>query len=197
MDSNDDKNVQVTIATDAERPLFRNLMQAYEHDLSEFTGDVPGPDGIFSVGEYFDVFWTEPERFPFKILHRHQIAGFALVRSFEPGAYSMSEFFVLRSFRRTGVGRAAAILLFRQFAGEWHVAQDDANEPAQRFWRQTIGDYTNGDFIEAYSESRPRGAMRSSIPKGKEPAPIMLPFPLERRRDHLAAREQTLPTSHQ
>ncbi len=150
-------NVRVELASESERPIIRNLMQAYEHDLSEFTGDVPGQDGLFSIGNYFDVYWTEKERHPFEILYKDQPVGFALVRELEDGAFSMSEFFVVRSLRRKGVGKLAATMLFDRFPGTWHVAQDENNAPAQSFWRSIIGEYTDGEYSEQQSDAQPRG----------------------------------------
>ena len=60
----------------------------------------------------------------------------------------MTEFFVLRRFRRRGVGRAAAFPAFDRFAGPWEVRQREDNPNATAFWRRTIDDYTRGDFEE-------------------------------------------------
>ena len=58
------------------------------------------------------------------------------------------EFFVGPPFRRHGVGRGAAMLLFSRFAGEWTIAEQARNPGAIRFWRRIIAEYTNGDFRE-------------------------------------------------
>ena len=150
-------DLRIELVAESEKELLRNLMQAYGHDLSEFTGEVPDEYGSFGVGSYFDVYWIEEERHPFKILKRGRPAGFALVRQLEDGSYSMAEFFILRSHRKTGLGRKAATKLFDFFAGTWHVAQDESNEPAQKFWRSVINEYTGGEFSETWSDTQPRG----------------------------------------
>lgn len=63
-------------------------------------------------------------------------AGFALVRAESP--FDMSEFFVMRKYRRQGVGRAAAVELFRRFSGPWQVRQQRTNPGATEFWRTAI-----------------------------------------------------------
>lgn len=142
---------------ESEKQLLRNLMQAYIHDLSEFSGDEPDALGSFGVGSHFDAYWIEPERHPLKITHGGRLAGFALVRMFDEGAWSVAEFFILRAHRRCGVGRRVAAHLFDMFPGTWHVGQDEANLPAQAFWRSVISEYTGGRFEEAWSEASPRG----------------------------------------
>jgi|ETNmetMinimDraft_35_1059890.scaffolds.fasta_scaffold31749_3 predicted acetyltransferase len=119
-----------------QKSLLRNLMQAYRHDLSQFDGEDPDEMGPFGVGNYFDVYWEEPCRHPFKITVRGTVAGFALVRELGAGSYSISEFFILRRHRRSGIGQAAARQLFDRFGGIWHVAQDDR---ATRVGRPTPG----------------------------------------------------------
>ena len=60
----------------------------------------------------------------------------------------MAEFFVMRRFRRHGVGEQAAGWLFDRFPGPWEVRQKKENQPATAFWRRAIGRYTDGRFDE-------------------------------------------------
>jgi predicted acetyltransferase len=78
-------------------------------------------------------------------------AGFALVRH-EDGRNGvdcrMTEFFIARTHRRRGIGRAAARLILDRFAGRWEVVQDAANREAIAFWRNVVAAYTRGDYRE-------------------------------------------------
>jgi predicted acetyltransferase len=141
------------------KSVVENLMQPYVHDLSEFADDVLDEDGRFKVGQYFDRFWIEAQRHPFLIHVDGALAGFALVAQLpsDNAYYSMSEFFIARAYRRAGIGRDAAFKAFSAFPGKWRVAQDEGNRPAQTFWRRIIGEYTNGNFVEEWSESQPKG----------------------------------------
>jgi len=60
----------------------------------------------------------------------------------------MTEFFVLRRFRRHGVGRGAAFAAFDRFEGPWEVRQRLENADATAFWRRTIREYTRGNYEE-------------------------------------------------
>lgn len=154
MRSND---VKVVPVSESEKDVLANLMQLYRYDSSEYNDDEIDPSGKFDIGSYFDFYWTEAERHPFFIKSEDQLVGFALVREFEPAKYSIAEFFVARKYRRSGIGKRAAYLLFNRFSGEWHVAQEEDNIPAQLFWRAIIAEYCGGDFEESASPSQPKG----------------------------------------
>src|SRR5262249_11253970 len=110
-------------------------------------------DGAFTIPASLGSYWEGPdasERFPFLIRADGRLAGFALVRRIDtnPATYDMGEFFVLRRYRRTGIGGTAARELFDRFAGAWQVRELPANMSAQAFWRRVIDEYVRGDFTE-------------------------------------------------
>jgi predicted acetyltransferase len=80
------------------------------------------------------------------------LAGFVLIAGFSQlyvgrsDTYSISEFFVMRKWRKLGVGRSAACLLFERFPGHWEVRQERTNTAAQLFWINVIARYTNGAY---------------------------------------------------
>jgi predicted acetyltransferase len=130
--------------------IVRNLTPLYIHDLSAFTDFEVEDDGTFRAPPSFAAYWESADRHPFVLRADGKIAGFALIRQLEPDplTFDMGEFFVLRRYRRSGVGRTAACALFDRFKGRWEVRELIANLPAQGFWRRIIGDYTGGDFKE-------------------------------------------------
>ena len=58
----------------------------------------------------------------------------------------MAQFFVMRGYRREGVGRTAATILFDRHPGPWEVRVIEENLPAEAFWRSVIERYTSGAF---------------------------------------------------
>ena len=56
----------------------------------------------------------------------------------------------MKKYRRRGVGRTAARMVFDLFPGGWEVSQWRSNLPAQRFWKQVIDEYTAGEY-DAFS----------------------------------------------
>jgi predicted acetyltransferase len=129
-----------------------NLIQLYSYDFSEFMPRDVGETGRFEqqpLARYF----VDPWRHAYLLRVDDRIAGFALVHersklTAEHGIFDMAEFFVLRRYRRSGVGRTAALMAFDLFKGRWEVRQRAENAGAAAFWRQVIGAYTHGNFEE-------------------------------------------------
>lgn len=144
--------VEVRLAILEESPIVTNLVHLYLYEFSDVDGRDIGQDGRFHYAS-LDAYWSEPGRYPFLIRVEGQLAGFALVaerRIFEAGriGHTMAEFFVLRKYRRRGVGEAAARMLFDRFPGPWWVPEHELNRPAQAFWRSVIGRYRGGAYEE-------------------------------------------------
>jgi predicted acetyltransferase len=136
-----------------QKAILRRLLQLYLHDMSEFTADDMDEHGEFGY-RYFDHYWAPDageERHPLLIRAGNAIAGFALVRRVGD-EWQMAEFFVMRRFRRSGVGSAAARAVFQRFPGRWFVHQLAANLPAQVFWPRVIGQFTGDQFESGADE---------------------------------------------
>ena len=136
-------------------PLLSRLMQLYVYDLSEAVPDglEIGEDGCFSGGTSISSCWQEPWRTASVIRVDEKIAGFCIVdrRSRLTGVTTVSdvaELFVLRRYRRHGVGMRAAHLAFDRGPGAWEVRQRAWNAAATLFWRRAIDAYTRGAFTE-------------------------------------------------
>ena len=117
--------VTLDSATPADATLLSNLLELYTHDLSAAFPSVElGPDGRFGYDK-LPLYWTEPDRrFAFLIRCDGRVAGFALATRgspvvADPDVFDVAEFFVLRQYRRSGVGREAALLLWNRFPGAW------------------------------------------------------------------------------
>ena len=126
---------EVVDASETDRPVLRRLIELYRHDFSEFDDTDVDSHGEFGY-RYLDHYWTEPDRHAFLIRCDGRWAGFALVRSGDP--HDMAEFFVMRKYRRSGVGREAAREVLHRFPGRWTVRQLLTNPAATEFWRVAI-----------------------------------------------------------
>jgi predicted acetyltransferase len=138
--------VTLEAAAPDEMPLLANLLELYQHDLSECFGVDVGIDGRFGYAR-LPLYWSEPERhFPFLIRSGPRLAGFALATlgspvSDDPNVHDVAEFFVLRRYRRAGVGRQAAHLLWNRYRGPWLVRVFERNTAALDFWKDVIAAY--------------------------------------------------------
>lgn len=134
------------------KPALENLMHLYLYDFSEYTHEDVDDRGRFT-DEYLPRYWSEPERHPFLVTVDGKYAGFVLVRQLSgpgelPVTHSIAEFFILRRYRKQGLGRWAAGQIFDRFPGLWVVEEMRENLPAQAFWRRVIAEYTKGNYRE-------------------------------------------------
>jgi len=151
-------NIKLEQISIDEKPILSNLMQLCFHDYSEFNDEDVGPYGLFNY-KYLDYYWTEPERFAYFVKIDEKLAGFALGMQNRPETGEriniLSEFFILRKYRRKGIGMKVAHQLFAKYPGKWSVVQEADNFPAQAFWRKVIDKYTQGNFTETQGEKGP------------------------------------------
>jgi len=144
--------IEIIETTIDDRPLLTNLYQYYMYDFSHLVNDMDLlEDGRYSI-EDLDGYWVDPWRHVFLVKVDGKVAGFALVD--EPAPHDteqridMAEFFILRKFRRAGVGEYFARQMFDRFRGHWRVSEIHTNTGAIAFWRKVIGHYTNNQFEE-------------------------------------------------
>ena len=135
-------NVDVTRALFEQEPIFANLIELYAHDFSEFIELKLGADGRFGY-EHLQLYWREPNRHPFLIRVNGDLAGFVFVQrgsqmSAETDVWDMAEFFIVRGYRRLGVGTQVAHEIWRKFPGKWEVRAINRNQRAQNFWGRAI-----------------------------------------------------------
>jgi predicted acetyltransferase len=155
-------DVQVSPVGPEERARLAALLELYVYDFSEQLGLDVEDDGRFRAPP-LDAYWTDPRCHAFLTRVDARLAGFALVRqgsrlTGDPAVYDMAEFFVLRRYRRHGVGERAAASLFDRFRGPWEVRERDTNHGATAFWRRAIGRYTGNRFEDlALNDERWRG----------------------------------------
>jgi predicted acetyltransferase len=144
------QQTSMTPATEDERTVLENLVQLYVYDWSELLHFEIGANGRFDDFP-LDAYWLDDWRHPFLLRVGDDLAGFALIEERSKvtdnrGVFDMTEFFVLRRFRRRGVGLAAAFAAFDRFKGPWEIRQREENPAATTFWRRAIGDYTRGNY---------------------------------------------------
>ncbi len=133
------------------REVLDNLMQFYIYDFSEFLKFDVEEDGKYSPYPLEDYFKEENHQFAYVIKQEEKYIGFALVHLIEfleLQHYSIAEFFILKKYRREGIGKAVAADIFNRHKGPWEVHQIESNQAAQVFWKKAINEYTKGQFEE-------------------------------------------------
>ena len=130
--------------------LLRNLFEHYCHDMSEWFEIDTGADGRYAHDT--SSVWTDGNDV-YLARVGDSIAGFALIGSGsewlgEIGVHDVHEFFIMRRFRRRGVGQSMTTFLWNKHPGEWLVRVLEANAPALLFWRNAISRYSHGSCRE-------------------------------------------------
>lgn len=139
--------------------VLHRLMQLYLYDFSVYFCEddedgYVGEDGLFDPGIDLMRYVEQPAYEGWLARVEGRWAGFSLVGKRADKARTpregrnVDEFFVLRCFRRQGVGQEMARRTFDTFRGFWQVMQIDGNESATAFWRRVISAYTGGRYRE-------------------------------------------------
>jgi predicted acetyltransferase len=168
--------VTVKAATADQKPVLQWLLELHVSEFTQMKGGPVVQKQVFFDQEYLDLFWRRPDWIPLLIHYHNKVAGFALVftNGFlreQPGVHVLSDFFILKKYRKQGIGRTAALMIFERFPGKWEVLESDFNKGGQAFWRSVVSDYTGGRYTEStLSEARWQGlvqAFDNSRPAGK------------------------------
>jgi predicted acetyltransferase len=147
-------------ASAVDREWLINVYPLYLHDLSEFD------DHYYTLNEqglwepdYLPSWLDEGTDHPLIISESGGRVGLALVNEspspyLMPGIrYRLSEFFVLRKYRRCGFGRRSALALLDQFRGRWQLSVLPRNRPGICFWRTIMADYPGSICQQATKSS--------------------------------------------
>src|SRR4030095_10141574 len=144
-------NVEIIPALPEQQPVLANLFELYAHDFSAFIDMELGADGRFGY-EYLPFYWKESGHFPFVIKVNSNLAGFVLLRkgsqiSGDADIWDVTEFFVVRGYRRRGVGMKVAHQVWKQFTGKWEVRVLDRNHTAMEFWGRATREFLGEPVI--------------------------------------------------
>lgn len=158
--------LEVVPVSPEQKAILANLLELYSHDFSEFIDLEMGVDGRFGYRN-LDLYWSDPHRWPNFIQIGGRLAGFVLLERIprEAGVmWDVAEFFVMRGFRRRGVGACAAHKIFTQLPGRWQVRVMRSNKPACQFWSRAVHAFAGKSVRLSYSSGCDREWMVFSFP---------------------------------
>ena len=150
-------NIKIEAIPFEQKSVFIQLLNLYSYDFTEFTGNDIKENGYF-YNYSSNELWNENFR-SFFIRVDGKLAGFVIVKNGgymyldDETAHSIDEFFVMKKYRRNGVGRFTARAAFDMFRGKWEVCQMVNNLPARKFWKSVISEYTNNNCQEVGTEN--------------------------------------------
>ncbi len=141
-----------------DKSILINLYELYEYDFSKYTGRDIDRNGKFEVN--IDYYWEGDERWnPFFIEVAGIIVGFIVVlfenMDTDPDpTHVIYDFMVLQKYRRSGIGRKAALEAFKMYKANWKISQMESNLPARTFWRSVIEGFKGTNYTEHYVQDR-------------------------------------------
>jgi predicted acetyltransferase len=151
-------HIELIPAAPDQEPILANLLELYSHDFSEFHEIELGADGRFGYTG-LPLYWREPDRRPFLVRVDGELAGFVLVKkgsevSGDETVWDMAEFFVVRRYRRRGIGTCVAHQVWREIPGRWEVRVMESNQSAYLFWVHAISAFTGETIVSGRVEDR-------------------------------------------
>jgi len=117
-------------------PIAERFWQLFLHDLSEFRDSHPDEHGAFKRRHLEPYLAADPDRMAYLVYGPTGPIGLAFVYGLAGDTRRFDQFFIVRSQRRSGVGRAAAEATVRRHPGRWEVGFQNENPHAARFWRR-------------------------------------------------------------
>lgn len=142
---------------------LRQLLELYKYDFTDYDPEDVNEEGRYGYRD-LDAYWNRSGHYAFLLRADGKLAGFALIRRYwaetsasgqehdvgfadsvsrsaacsESTGHEMVEFFVMKKYRRSGLGREAAKRLFLHFPGLWKLKIMEENMPALAFWTRAI-----------------------------------------------------------
>jgi len=139
-------------AGEADRAVLERLWLMFRHDLSEFQGQLPRPDGSYKSGWLESVLAGDPDWAGYLFTTGENPVGICFVRALTQPVLVMNTFFIVRPARRSGLGLRAVQEVIAQHPGRWEVPFQGDNATAVRFWRRVAASVAGDEWSE---ETRP------------------------------------------
>jgi predicted acetyltransferase len=139
-------SLELIPAGEDQHAVLANMLELYAHDFSEFVPLELGDDGRFGYKK-LDLYWSDTSRRAFTARFQNKLAGLVLVKkgseiSGNAEVWDMAEFFILRGYRRRGIGAELAAKVWHACPGLWEVRVRTNNTAAVRFWNSAVARFT-------------------------------------------------------
>lgn len=138
--------IELVPVPEEQREILAHLIELYEYDFSEYENSDVNSYGLYGYS-YLDYYWTEHNRYAYFIKVDDKFAGFVMICGFcyvskEPNTLFLSEFFVMKKYRRQGIGLWAAREALKKHPGKWELTVHPNNPISHSFWEKVIASIT-------------------------------------------------------
>lgn len=141
--------MEISLVKKEQKEILARLLELYQYDFSEFDAMDVDERGMYGY-PYLDYYWTEENRYAYFIKINNKLAGFAMVCghcyvSDDTDTLFMAEFFVMKKYRKQGVGKEAACEVLKMHPGKWELTVHPNNPGALVFWKKTAEAVARGE----------------------------------------------------
>lgn len=135
-------SIQITQASLEQKPVIAQLYELYTYEMTDLADFDINENGYYGYSD-LPSYWQAPNKYPFLLWVNEKLAGFALIQQGspiddEPDIWDIAEFFIMRKFRKKGIGEFVAHQLFEKHEGRWQIRVWDNNKIAHAFWDNII-----------------------------------------------------------
>ncbi|MEV4372702.1 MULTISPECIES: GNAT family N-acetyltransferase [unclassified Nonomuraea] len=135
----------------ADHPTVERLWLMFRHDMADFQGGLPDPDGTYH-GDRLRTALDGEDWTAYLFTSGDRPVGFAFVRAAAGPVRVLNSFFVVRGARRSGIGLRVVREVISRHPGPWRIAFQDANTAGVAFWRRVATEFAGAAWTE---ERRP------------------------------------------
>ena len=86
-----------------------------------------------------------------RLLEAYEAEPDFIAQSADDPELDLAEFFILHTYRCSGVGSHVATAIFDSFPGSWEIIYHSKNISSVRFWHKVVSEYAGGDYEERLS----------------------------------------------
>ena len=135
-------DIQTIPASLEQASVIAQLYELYTYEMTDLADFDIHDNGYYGYDE-LPLYWTDPSRYPYLIWVNKKLAGFVLIQKGSPikdnpDIWDMAEFFIMRKFRKKGVGQVVVQKVLTQFPGPWQIRVWSNNTTAHAFWQAVI-----------------------------------------------------------
>ena len=129
--------------------LVKPMFEKYMWHMSQYFSITDYDSWYNNALEYLYKYRSEHDRHIHLISNQDQYIGFCFTNEYllnNKCGKSISEFYILKHYQRSGYGSSLAKYVINRFHGPWEIRVTEKNKNACVFWHHVISEYTCGSF---------------------------------------------------
>ncbi len=133
---------------ESKKDILYHLLQFSLYDGSQYIENDLNKECLYDY-RWFNNYFTDLDRDAYFIKSNDEYLGFVMVNEnlkFNKSGKCIAEFLIMPRYRRNHIGKKVAIDIFNMYDSEWEVQPMENNPIAYAFWKNTINEYTNGNY---------------------------------------------------